>query len=117
MVTLACMSLGSEVRRRRLALGLTLDDLAERSGLSPHYLSTLENDRRDPHVSTLVAVAKALRVAPADLLGNASPTDVTPRVTALFERLPPEAREAVRTLLGFIAAPPRRRTSTRARRK
>jgi hypothetical protein len=29
--------------------------------------STLENGRRDPHVSTLLAVAKALRIEPAEL--------------------------------------------------
>jgi transcriptional regulator with XRE-family HTH domain len=76
------MSLGSEIRRRRLALGLTLDDLSERSGLSPHYLSTLENDRRDPHVSTLYAVAKGLRVAPAELLGP-QPADARPGLPPL----------------------------------
>ena len=47
-VTLGCMKLGAEIRTRRKALGLTLDDLAERSGFSPHYLSTLENEHRDP---------------------------------------------------------------------
>jgi transcriptional regulator with XRE-family HTH domain len=102
MVTLACMTLGSEVRRRRLALGLTLDDLSERAGLSPHYLSTLERDRRDPHVSTLLAVAKALRVKPADLLGDADAE--RPTAGALYERAPAEAQEAMATLLRLIVA-------------
>jgi transcriptional regulator with XRE-family HTH domain len=106
-VTLAGMSLGSEIRRRRLALGLTLDDLSERSGLSPHYLSTLENDRRDPHVSTLYAVAKGLRVAPAELLGP-QPADARPTVGALYELAPAEARAAVTTLLRLVVAPSRR---------
>lgn len=103
MVTLACMSLGSEVRRRRLALGLTLDDLSERARLSPHYLSTLENDRRDPHVSTLLAVAKALRVDPAELLGVARVDE--PAVGALYELAPAEAKEAMKTLLRLIVKP------------
>jgi transcriptional regulator with XRE-family HTH domain len=102
------MSLGAEIRRRRLALGLTLDDLSERSGLSPHYLSTLENDRRDPHVSTLYAVAKGLRVAPAELLGVTHSADARPTIGALYERAPAEARAAVTTLLRLVVAPPRR---------
>jgi transcriptional regulator with XRE-family HTH domain len=102
------MSLGSEIRRRRLALGLTLDDLSERSGLSPHYLSTLENDRRDPHVSTLVAVAKGLRVAAAELLAAVQPAEARPTIGALYERAPPEARAAVTTLLRLVVAPSRR---------
>jgi XRE family transcriptional regulator, fatty acid utilization regulator len=96
------MSLGAEVRRRRLALGLTLDDLAERSGLSPHYLSTLENDRRDPRVSTLVAIAKALRLEPAELLGKGHVEE--PAAGALFDGAPPAAKEAVTTLVRLIVA-------------
>jgi transcriptional regulator with XRE-family HTH domain len=107
------MSLGSEVRRRRLALGLTLDELSERSGLSPHYLSTLENNQRDPHVSTLLAVAKALRTEPAELLGEAADAGALPSLGALYERAPAEAREALRTLLQLIVTPKRRRPARR----
>lgn len=104
------MNLGVEVRRRRKALGLTLDDLSERSGLSPHYLSTLENGHRDPHLSTIVAVAKALRVAPAELLAGIASAEAEPRMSALFERAPAEAREAILTILRIVAAAtPRRR--------
>jgi transcriptional regulator with XRE-family HTH domain len=116
VVTLACMTLGSEVRRRRLALGLTLDDLSERSGLSPHYLSTLENDRRDPHLSTLLAVAKALRVPASELLASAQPTEAKPEAGALYERAPSEARQAIATLLRLIVAP-RQRTASASKRR
>lgn len=101
------MSLGAQVRRRRMALGLTLDDLAERSGLSPHYLSTLENDHRDPHVSTLLAVARALRVEPSDLLGESIAQE--PNLGPLFERIPSEAKEAVTTLLRLIVTSGKKR--------
>jgi transcriptional regulator with XRE-family HTH domain len=109
------MSLGSDIRRRRQALGLTLDDLSERSGLSPHYLSTLENDRRDPHLSTLTAVAKGLRVAPAELLGGGEVADARPSIGAVYECAPAEARAAVATLLRLIVAPSRRRPAKRAK--
>jgi transcriptional regulator with XRE-family HTH domain len=109
------MSLGDEIRTRREALGLTLDGLAQRSGLSPHYLSTLENNKRDPHVSTLLAVAKALRVAPGELLGTSqSGAELSPTLGALYERAPVEAQEAVTTLLR-LAVGLRRRAPNKKR--
>jgi transcriptional regulator with XRE-family HTH domain len=96
MVTLACTSLGSEVRCCRLALGLTLDELAERSGLSPYYLlDAREQTCGDPHVSTLMAVANALRVRADELLDAGQSASATPEIGALYERAPAEVREAI----------------------
>jgi len=64
------MSLGREVRRRRQALGLTLEQLSERASLSPHYLSTVETERRDPSLSTIMSIAKALGCPPGELVGG-----------------------------------------------
>ena len=63
------MSFGDEVKRRRASLGWTLEQLAERSGLSPNFVGTVENGRRDPSLSTVLALAKGLRVPPGELLG------------------------------------------------
>ena len=63
------MSFGRSVKRRREALGLTLEALAERAGLSPNFIGTIENGRRDPSLSTVLALAKGLRVPPGELLG------------------------------------------------
>jgi transcriptional regulator with XRE-family HTH domain len=70
------MSLGGEIRRRRQALGFTLENLAERASLSPHFLSTVETDKRDPSVSTVRAIAKGLGCPPGELLGGVK--DLTP---------------------------------------
>ena len=48
---------------------MTLEELAERAGLSPNYIGTVENGRRDPSLSTVLALAKGLRVPPGELLG------------------------------------------------
>ena len=64
------MRIGREIRRRRQALDWTLEDLSHRSGLSPRYISTLENDKRDPSLSTVEAIAKAVGAEPAELLGT-----------------------------------------------
>jgi transcriptional regulator with XRE-family HTH domain len=58
-----------EVRRRREALGLTQDELAGRSGLTPNYIGTIENGKRDPSLSTMQAIAKGLGLPLGELLG------------------------------------------------
>lgn len=58
-----------EIRRRREGLGLTQDDLAERSGLTPNYIGTIENGKRDPSLSTMMAIAKGLGLPLGELLG------------------------------------------------
>jgi transcriptional regulator with XRE-family HTH domain len=98
------MSLGGEVRRRRRALDLTLEQLAERSGLSPHYLSTVETDKRDASVSTVIALAKALACAPGELLGGVR--DLSPagyEAGHLFDAAPAEVGEGVLRILRATA--------------
>src|ERR1051325_9327409 len=75
-----------EVRRRREALGLTQDELAERSGLTPNYIGTIENGKRDPSLSTMMAIAKGLNVKLGELLGPLP--DISPaahEMARLFE--------------------------------
>jgi transcriptional regulator with XRE-family HTH domain len=48
--------------------GLTLKELAARSGLSISYISDLEHGRASPSLATLRELAAALGLSPADLL-------------------------------------------------
>jgi transcriptional regulator with XRE-family HTH domain len=59
---------GENTARLRQYLGLTQEQLAERSGLSQQYLSGLERGKRNPTILTLYELALALEVHPADLL-------------------------------------------------
>jgi transcriptional regulator with XRE-family HTH domain len=59
---------GRNVKRVRIARGLTQEELAERSGFSQQYLSDLERGRRNPTVVSLWELAQALGVAPVDLI-------------------------------------------------
>jgi transcriptional regulator with XRE-family HTH domain len=65
-------SVGDRIRRFRKERGLNLSRLAEQAGVSKGYLWTLENDpaTRRPSAETLFAVAKALGVTMADLMGR-----------------------------------------------
>jgi len=94
------VKLGPEIRRRRRALGLTIEALAERAGLTPNYLGTLEMGRRDPSLSTVVGLARALGVSLGDLLGGSAPVSAPALEAArLFEGVPPEMQEAVLRVL------------------
>jgi transcriptional regulator with XRE-family HTH domain len=81
---------GHEIRRRRKALGMTIEQLAEKANLTPNYLGTLEAGRRDPSLSTVLALAKGLSVPPAELFGGPG-------------KLSPEAVEAARLFDGATA--------------
>lgn len=61
-------ALGQRVRRERLALDLTQEDLAERCELSFRYISRVEQGGADLRLSTLFRVAKGLGLHPSALL-------------------------------------------------
>lgn len=54
--------IGPRIRQLRIACGLTVAALAEKSGLSRGYVSKVENSKTSPPVSTLMTLAKALGV-------------------------------------------------------
>lgn len=54
------MDIGAKVKRLRLANGLTLEELANRSEVTKGFLSQLERDLTSPNVSTLDDILEAL---------------------------------------------------------
>jgi DNA-binding XRE family transcriptional regulator len=60
--------LATNVRRLRMAAGLTQTELAKLSGMNRSHLCRLEGGGRKPTVDTLARLAKALKVAPGSLL-------------------------------------------------
>ena len=70
---------GRNVRRIRLAKGLTQEQFAESSGFTQQYLSDLECGRRNPTIVSLYELAQALGVGHVAL--------VTPDDDALTEKV------------------------------
>jgi transcriptional regulator with XRE-family HTH domain len=60
--------LGRNLRAARERLGLTQEQVSERSGVQPGEVSRIERGMRDPKVSTLKRLADAVEVEPGDLL-------------------------------------------------
>jgi transcriptional regulator with XRE-family HTH domain len=89
-----------EVRRRREALGLTQDELAERSGLTPNYIGTIENGKRDPSLSTMMAIAKGLNLQLGELLGPIPDISASAHeMASLFESSASDMQSALLALL------------------
>lgn len=59
---------GRNVARVRQEKGLTQEAVADRSGFSQQYLSSLERGRRNPTVITLYELAQALGVSHVELV-------------------------------------------------
>ena len=66
---------GRQLRHRRKAAGLTLDDVSEQTGIAPSQLSQFENGRREPRLSQLHALAEALGAPMTDLLSDEPPDE------------------------------------------
>ena len=60
--------LGTNLREARERLGLTQEQVAERSGVHATEVSRIEGGKRDPKVSTVIRLAGALEVRPGQLL-------------------------------------------------
>ena len=76
--------IGAHIRTRRKHLGLSLEDLSRLSGSTVPTLSHIERGTRDVKLSTLVAIAVALRTDLPELIAETPPVQKT--------RHTPEAR-------------------------
>jgi len=65
------VTLGAAIRKQRMKRGLTLEALAERTGLSANYLGDLERGERNVSIRALWQVADGLDVAASALLRSA----------------------------------------------
>src|SRR6202161_4828157 len=65
---------GQRLRHLRRAQGLTLSELGERVGRAPSALPLSESGRREPKLSLIEQLAKALSVPVSDLLSRQPPS-------------------------------------------
>jgi transcriptional regulator with XRE-family HTH domain len=63
-------AMAANVRRLRLARGLSQEDLAGRANLSARYVSSIERAVVAASVTVLGQVAEALQVDPCELIRN-----------------------------------------------
>jgi transcriptional regulator with XRE-family HTH domain len=61
-------AIGANLRALRQAAGLTQEQLAHASGVHMTEVSRIEAGKRDPRISTLLRLARALGAPPSGLL-------------------------------------------------
>lgn len=59
------------IRKRRLALGITQQELATRCGLSRSYICILEREPHDLSLSNFKRIAEGLQMTPSELMKEA----------------------------------------------
>lgn len=64
-------TLGEMIRDARVALDMSLRDLAKKLEISPSYISDIENDRRVPSEEVMSPLALTLRLDLDDLMARA----------------------------------------------
>lgn len=62
------LSFGRTVRERRMALGLSQEQLADLAGLHRTYVGSIERGERNPSLLNIARLAKALKLQPRDLM-------------------------------------------------
>jgi transcriptional regulator with XRE-family HTH domain len=76
-------AVGGALRRRRLAQGRTLREVAEAAGVSLTYLSEVERGRKEASSEVLEAVCAALRLGLAELFFEVAETLAAAEVTVI----------------------------------
>lgn len=105
-------TLGDVIREGRLALNISLRELARRLGVTPSYVSDIENDRRVPSEGVLRRIADELTLDFDDLVARAGRIGPnaerylrqTPAATTLFRRITEEklTDEEIRELIDKV---------------
>jgi transcriptional regulator with XRE-family HTH domain len=62
---------GATIRERRIALGLSQEELAEMVGCHRNYMGRIERGEQNITLDMMIRVAKALRCRLADVMGDA----------------------------------------------
>ena len=95
--------LGRRLKTLRKRAALTQEDLAERAGLNPKYISGIERGRENPTLDTLLRLVKELGAQPVEFFDfdaeGMTPARMKKAATDLIRQFDAEAlRRALRLL-------------------
>lgn len=78
---------GSRLRARARALGLSDAEVARRLGMGQSRYTNYVNDVREPDFATFLRICQVLETAPNDLLGASDASPALPDPEALRQRI------------------------------
>ena len=91
--------IGGKIRRLRIRLGLTQEELAARTELTKGFISQLENDITSPSIATLMDILEALGTDIAAFFNDRSEERVVFTPEDTFEKEDGEAGNVIRWLV------------------
>lgn len=89
------LPIGQTIRELRLLKGLSLSQVAQLSDMDKSYLSKIENDKRDPSITSLEKICTAIEVPLSILILMCDENEDGP-FSALTDDLKELVREIVR---------------------
>ena len=94
-------SFGSSLRRAREKREYTREQIAERAGISPRFVSAIENDRRKPSLDVLIRLVHAIGASFDEVLAPQSiPEEYTvDRIKRLITQCSQRDQELVLALI------------------
>jgi transcriptional regulator with XRE-family HTH domain len=95
----ALTAIGIRIREIRLARNMTLQALADATGLSPSMLSLVERGRASPSIGSLIVISNALRITMSDIIVSEPPQDERLVVRAGDQRVVETAEHVIRRVL------------------
>ncbi len=91
--------IGDKIKRRRIKLGLTQEELAARTELSKGFISQLERDLTSPSIATLTDILEALGTDLADFFSEQKEEKVVFGAEDVFVKEDEEAGHAIHWLV------------------
>ena len=91
--------IGQKIKRLRIKLGLTQEELADRTELTKGFISQLENDITSPSIATLMDILDALGTDISSFFNDRSETRVVFSADDTFEKEDDEAGTVIRWLI------------------
>ena len=84
------MEIGAKIKRLRMQLGLTQEELADRSELSKGFISQLERDLTSPSITTLIDILECLGTSPRTFFSDDEEQKIVFSQGDMFEKDDPE---------------------------
>ena len=94
------MNIGNSIKSIRLKKGIKQKVLAERCDIAQAYLSQIENNLREPNISTLKRISAELEVPlPVLFLASMEDSDIKPEKREAFKKIAPSLKRITDKML------------------
>lgn len=94
--------MGRRIQEKRIAAGMTQEQLAEAVELSAVFVSQIETGNRKPSLDTIVKIAIALHVSVDTLLKDSLPVNLEYAVRSFSAMIQGRTEEEVSTVLDTV---------------